>query len=278
MENELKEDKEDGQEILFVEDGISTESENSIRETLEEDEAMEDRTGEGISTESDNTVGDVVEEDQASQDRRTQEDIDLEMGYTANTGLQTAMMEKLFKNISFKRGSQFSRSELVKSVQLDRLSLGSKLQHSGRSVLYHLLSDVINGDKIVLQKLDSQITVMEPAAVKEEEKLQDDAEKVDESIVSIDYDNLVDPRSWTDSILKDLLDLPVKKTSAALNHPVIILFIERRWRKTKWMFLISFLLYLAFLLIFSTFLGLMYFRESRPIPLFRGVVPRCSPR
>ena len=236
---------------------------------------MEDRTGEGISTESDNTVGDVFEEDQASQDRRTQEDVDLEK---ATTGLQTAMMEKLFKNISFKRGSQFSRSELVKSVKADRLSLGNKLQHSGRSVLYHLLSDVINGDKIVLQKLDAQITVMEPAAVKEEEKLQDDAEKVDESIVSIDYDNLVDPRSWTDSILKDLLDLPVKKTSAALNHPVIVLFIERRWRKTKWMFLISFLLYLAFLLIFSTFLGLMYFRESRPIPLFRGVVPRCSPR
>ena len=275
MENEVKEDKEDGQKMLFVEDGISTESENSIRDTLEEDEAMEDRTGEGISTESDNTVGDVFEEDQASQDRRTQEDVDLEK---ATTGLQTAMMEKLFKNISFKRGSQFSRSELVKSVESDRLSLGNKLQHSGRSVLYHLLSDVINGDKIVLQKLDAQITVMEPAAVKEEEKLQDDAEKVDESIVSIDYDNLVDPRSWTDSILKDLLDLPVKKTSAALNHPVIVLFIERRWRKTKWMFLISFLLYLAFLLIFSTFLGLMYFRESRPIPLFRGVVPRCSPR
>ena len=40
----------------------------------------------------------------------------------------------------------------------------------------------------------------------------------------------------------------------------MMLFIEQRWVKTKWMFLISFILYLLFLFFFSTFLGLMYFR------------------
>ena len=47
-----------------------------------------------------------------------------------------------------------------------------------------------------------------------------------------------------------------------LHHPVMIMFIERRWMKTKWLFLISFLLYLLFLILLSTFFGLMYFREG----------------
>lgn len=40
------------------------------------------------------------------------------------------------------------------------------------------------------------------------------------------------------------------------------MFIEKRWLNTKWMFCISFFLYMLFLILFSTFLGLMYFRES----------------
>ena len=44
----------------------------------------------------------------------------------------------------------------------------------------------------------------------------------------------------------------------------MIMFIERRWMKTKWLFLISFLLYLLFLILLSTFFGLMYFREGKP--------------
>ena len=46
---------------------------------------------------------------------------------------------------------------------------------------------------------------------------------------------------------------------------MIALFIEKRWLKTKWMFCLSFLLYLLFLILFSTFLGLMYFRENNPL-------------
>ena len=42
----------------------------------------------------------------------------------------------------------------------------------------------------------------------------------------------------------------------------MVMFIEKRWMKTKWLFLISFLLYLLFLILLSTFFGLMYFREG----------------
>merc|ERR1712226_995665 len=44
------------------------------------------------------------------------------------------------------------------------------------------------------------------------------------------------------------------------------MFIEKRWMKTKWLFLISFLLYLLFLILLSTFFGLMYFREGGKVP------------
>ena len=91
---------------------------------------------------------------------------------------------------------------------------------------------------------------------------------IDSIVVTVDFKNIVDEDSKTDIILKDLLDLPEKKSEKVLQHPIILLFIEQRWQKTKWMFLISFLSYLLFLLVFSTFLGLMYFREpSRQIRL-----------
>ena len=46
----------------------------------------------------------------------------------------------------------------------------------------------------------------------------------------------------------------------------MVMFIEKRWKKTKWLFLISFLLYLLFLILLSTFFGLMYFREGGKAP------------
>ena len=57
----------------------------------------------------------------------------------------------------------------------------------------------------------------------------------------------------------------------------MVLFIEKRWLKTKWMFLLSMLLYILFLILFSTFLDMMYFRESvkTSVPLGRAT-PMCA--
>ena len=52
------------------------------------------------------------------------------------------------------------------------------------------------------------------------------------------------------------------------------MFIEKRWLNTKWMFCISFFLYVLFLILFSTFLGLMYFRETNTTS--QRSSPRCT--
>ena len=67
---------------------------------------------------------------------------------------------------------------------------------------------MVNGDKLVLNKLDEQINI-----IKEEEEEDNDIEY---KKVSIDYQGLVDKDSTVDNILKDLLDLPSKNISKVL--------------------------------------------------------------
>ena len=68
---------------------------------------------------------------------------------------------------------------------------------------------MVNGDKLVLNKLDEQINI-----IKEEEEDDNDIEY---KKVSIDYQGLVDKDSTVDNILKDLLDLPSKNISKVNN-------------------------------------------------------------
>ena len=119
-----------------------------------------------------------------------------------------------------------------------------------RSLLYKLLTLVTNGDKIVLEKLDSCITTST-------EDTDDD-----DFAIRVDHKFLVDedPRNLT--LVKDLLNLPRKLTSNILTHPAITTFIERRWARTRPMFILSFVLYLVFLLLYSTFLSMMYTRNN----------------
>ena len=126
-------------------------------------------------------------------------------------------------------------------------------------------SDVTNGDKIVFQKLDSQILLAHGD--------DRDSEDIDDKNVCVNFHDLVHKGSKMDNILKDLLDLPLDRIVGVLDHPVMMLFIEKRWQKTKWMFCLSFMIYLIFLMMFSTFLGLMYFRKPEP-PSQALLIPR----
>jgi len=130
------------------------------------------------------------------------------------------------------------------------VSLGMVDPSTGRSLLYNLLTLVTNGDKIVLEKLDSCITTST-------EDTDDD-----DFAIRVDHKFLVDedPRNLT--LVKDLLNLPRKLTSNILTHPAITTFIERRWARTRPMFILSFVLYLIFLLLYSAFLGMMYTRNN----------------
>ena len=72
--------------------------------------------------------------------------------------------------------------------------------------VYWTFSEVVNGDKLVLNKLDEQINIIE-------DNNEDDSEDIDYRKVSIDYQGLIDKDSTKDNILKDLLDLPIKSIS-----------------------------------------------------------------
>ena len=126
-----------------------------------------------------------------------------------------------------------------------------------RSLLYNLLTLVTNGDKIVIEKLDSSIT-----------SFSQDSDD-DDFAIPVDHKFLVDedPRNLT--LVKDLLNLPRTLTSNVLTHPAITIFIERRWARTRPIFILSFVLYLIFLLLYSTFLGMMYTRNNDSDNLIR---------
>jgi len=138
----------------------------------------------------------------------------------------------------------------VKTVRQDEVSLGLVDPTTGRSLLYKLLTSVTNGDKVVIEKLDSGVS--------------SSCEDVDDEdfAVTVDHKCLVDedPRSLI--LVRDLLNLPRKRASSILSHPLLTTFIDKHWLRTRWLFLLSFSLYFIFVLLFSLFLGLMYERNN----------------
>jgi len=144
-----------------------------------------------------------------------------------------------------------TRKEVKSVLEEKEISLGMIDPTSGRSLLYKTLSNITNGDKLVLDKLDSCISTT--------------GENPDDEdwAVTVSHRCLVDedPRSMT--VVNDLLHLPSNKIATkVLRHPVIKTFIERRWKRTRSIFLISFFLYLLFVLLFSSFVWLMYQRDG----------------
>ena len=67
-----------------------------------------------------------------------------------------------------------------------------------------------NGDKMVLNKLDDQISIINGNSD------DDEIDEIEYKKVSIDYTGLLDKNCSQDNILKDLLDLPLKNTSKVM--------------------------------------------------------------
>ena len=72
------------------------------------------------------------------------------------------------------------------------------------------VSEVTNGDKMVLNKLDEQISIIDRNSD------DDEIDEIEYKKVSIDYTGLLDKNCSQDNILKDLLDLPLKNTSKVM--------------------------------------------------------------
>merc|ERR1711953_191051 len=150
----------------------------------------------------------------------------------------------------FKVVSRAKRDQILETVRQEEVSLGMVDPTTGRSLLYKLLTAVTNGDKVVIEKLDSGVSST--------------CEDVDDEdfAITVDHRCLVDedPRSLI--MVKDLLNLPRKRTSSVLSHPLLTTFIDKNWLRTRWLFLLSFTLYFIFVILFSLFIGLMYERNN----------------
>ena len=72
------------------------------------------------------------------------------------------------------------------------------------------VSEVTNGDKMVLNKLDDQISIIDG------NNDDDEIDEIEYKKVSIDYTGLLDKNCSQDNILKDLLDLPLKNASKVM--------------------------------------------------------------
>jgi len=155
----------------------------------------------------------------------------------------------------FKDGSR----EKIREKILDRrLSLALKCPEFGVSLASKLLTQVTNGDKIVLEKLDQCITT-----------IHDDPNHEDHG-VRIDYRYLVDDDSRNFFLLKDILEVPRSATVDIMDHPVITTFITRRW--PRFLFLIMSLVYCLFVATFTAHLLFIFSRHDDPF----GFGKECS--
>ena len=143
-----------------------------------------------------------------------------------------------------------TRKDVKALLEEKEVSLGMIDPTSGRSLLYKTLSSITNGDKLVLEKLDSCVSTT-----------SEDPDDEDWA-VTVSHRCLVDEDARSMTVVNDLLHLPNKIATTVLRHPVIKTFIERRWKRTRSIFLVSFFLYLLFVLLFSSFVGLMYQRDG----------------
>jgi len=159
-----------------------------------------------------------------------------------------------------------TRKEVKSVLEEKEVSLGMIDPTSGRSLLYKTLSNITNGDKLVLDKLDTCVSTS-----------SEDPDDEDWA-VTVSHRYLVDedPRSMT--VVNDLLHLPSDKIATkVLRHPVIKTFIERRWKRTRSIFLVSFFLYLLFVVLFSSFVALMYGRDGKDVETVKVKLPaKCD--
>eukprot|EP00092_Neocalanus_flemingeri_P054453 GFUD01064123.1.p1 GENE.GFUD01064123.1~~GFUD01064123.1.p1 ORF type:complete len:560 (+),score=125.62 GFUD01064123.1:420-2099(+) len=127
-----------------------------------------------------------------------------------------------------------------------------------RTIARKLLEDAVNGNKIVKRELDIHV------------KATDDKEDSINYALEIDFEGILSEESPKQTmVLYDLLDLRVEKRSEhneaftnLIKHPVIASFIALKWKKTKWYFYTTSLIFMSFLLFYSAFIIYIFNRPE----------------
>ena len=127
-----------------------------------------------------------------------------------------------------------------------------------RTILRKILEDAVNGNKIVKKELDSHVTEL------------DNKKDSIKYALEVNFEGIVCKNSSKQTmVVYDLLDLRVEKGSDTMQpftnlikHPVIAMFIALKWKKTQWYFYIQSLIFITFLIFYSTFIIYLFNRPE----------------
>ena len=157
---------------------------------------------------------------------------------------------------SFRRqgtgGGRSSEEREMSNVDTASISNSNNVQSSGNRTLFHtLLSNATNGHKILAHKLDECVTLVGGRD-----------ENDPESALQLDLTPLLEGKSSNQvNIIKDMLDFKNTPARELLLHPVIQTFLEIKWRRIRKVFMVTFLVYVMFLLTYSMYLGNTFYRK-----------------
>ena len=124
---------------------------------------------------------------------------------------------------------------------------------------YHLMKTYTNGDKIVLKKLDECVLSNGKEADDENFRLQ------------VNYSHLESNTSTCD-VVKDIISIRELQSTGVLLHPVIMSYIDIRWKKMKSYIYTNFSIYMFFLCCYSLFLGNIFYRELHEDPILDKIL------
>jgi len=127
-----------------------------------------------------------------------------------------------------------------------------------RTIARKLLEDAVNGNKIVKKELDIHV------------RATDDKEDSINYALEIDFEGILCEDSPKQTmVVYDLLDLRVEKRSenneaftSLIKHPVIATFIALKWKKTRWYFYATSVIFMMFLIFYSAFIIYLFNRPE----------------
>jgi len=151
-------------------------------------------------------------------------------------------------------------AEIHKILTNRNINLRSPIEEEDktRTIARKILEDAVNGNKIVKKELDDHV-----------KELDDKRDSINYA-VEVDFEGVLCEDSYKQTmVVYDLLDLRAEKANDnmqpftnLIKHPVIALFIARKWKKTKWYFYAHSLIFITFLVFYSSFIIYLFNRPE----------------
>ena len=204
---------------------------------------------------------------QSTQMVRTERKYNQEIMTNSETIVDLITDENI-SDIIKKSNKSGNHSEILEFIRERNLSLMSHIKGENGEptvLLKILLVDVVNGHKIVKTILDSCIR----ATCDQEDSIQ--------FAIEMDWSGMLNKRDKKQtSLLFHLMNLQANHSgpfSQLLSHPVVATFITLKWKKSQKFFYTQSGIFIAFLLLYSTFIIYLFNRPENSCSRFDTKLP-----